>query len=66
MNAPMNSDTAVAAAAQPSAGAPAGVLAALARAAREAQQLATRNGQQPVVRQQVAEQMPRPYLRPKA
>jgi len=41
-------------------------LAALARAAKEAQQLATRNGQQPVVRQQVAEQMPRPYLRPKA
>lgn len=66
MNASMKSDTAVAAATQPLAGAPAGVLAALARAAREAQQLAMRNGQQPVVRQQVAEQMPRPYLRPKS
>ena len=66
MNAPMNSDKAVTAATQPSAGAPAGVLAALARAARDAQQLAMRNGQQPVVRQQVAEQMPRPYLRPKS
>jgi hypothetical protein len=66
MNAPMNSDTAVAAATQPSAGAPAGVLAALARAAREAREIALRNGQQPVVRQQVAEPMPIPYLRPKA
>lgn len=65
MNAPINSDTAVAAAAQPLAGAPAGVLAALSRAAKEAQQLAMRDGQQPVVRQQLAEQMPPPYLRPK-
>ena len=63
MNAPMNSDEAVTAATQPLAGAPAGVLAALARAANEAQQLATRNGQQPVVRQQLTEQTPYPYLR---
>ena len=66
MNAPMNSDTAVAAATQPSAGAPAGGLAALARAARAAREIALRNGQQPVVRQQVAEPMPIPSLRPKA
>ena len=66
MNALLKSEKALGAAAQPTPGSPPSVLAALARSAQEALQLATRNGTQPVVRQQVAEQLAPPYLRPKA